>query len=339
MNRTRLVGYFRKYWRSEIGFLGTVMDALLFPGEILYSACRRMRRSAYEKNVMRSYRLEVPVVSVGNIAVGGTGKTPFSRWVFEHLLKMGFVPGLVSGDLAQDEHELHEIWNTDGIFVIHKTKKKGADLAIERGANFVVVDDGFQHFRLKRDVDVVMVAAEHLRFVRCFPRGCLRESFDALTRADMVIVSRKTCNRSIAQKMVEKVEKYISSEKIGQVHFKFASWRDIDGNKVNAPCGRNLIVTSIAEPEEMITMVKSLTTDEPEALIYTDHYEFKRSDIEHIKNNSKGSNIIITEKDAVKLRAFTAILDNVFVLELDMKWENGEQRMIELLKKQERQAQ
>ena len=327
---------FRNYWRGRLGMWGKILDSLLFLLEALYRVCVKWRISAYKHQWLPTVTLDVPVISVGNLAIGGTGKTPFSRWIYEQALQMEFVPGVISGAMARDECELYNLWNPGGIFINDRSKTKGAIVAVSRGAGLIVIDDGFQHLGLKRDLNIVMIAAEHQYSEKCLPRGILREPFSGLDRADFVIITRKTVEQVVAQRVVRDIETHVSRKQIGQIHLRFSSWKNIEGDTVPEPVGRILIFTSIAEPEILIELVESITLRKTEAKIYPDHYEFKRIDLQYLKEKAEDYNIVTTEKDAVKLKHLGEISRNIFVLHLDLEWEMGEQAMMELLGQQTR---
>ena len=184
---------------------------------------------------------------------------------------------------------------------------------------------------LKRDLNIVMIAAEHQYSEKCLPRGILREPFSGLDRADFVIITRKTVEQVVAQRVVRDIETHVSRKQIGQIHLRFSSWKNIEGDTVPGPVGRILIFTSIAEPEILIELVESITLRKTEAKIYPDHYEFKRIDLQYLKEKAEDYNIVTTEKDAVKLKHLGELSRNIFVLHLDLEWEMGEQAMMELL--------
>jgi tetraacyldisaccharide 4'-kinase len=181
-----------------------------------------------------------------------------------------------------------------------------------------------------------MIAAEHQYSEKCLPRGILREPFSGLDRADFVIITRKTVEQVVAQRVVRDIETHVSRKQIGQIHLRFSSWKNIEGDTVPEPVGRILIFTSIAEPEILIELVESITLRKTEAKIYPDHYEFKRIDLQYFKEKAEDYNIVTTEKDAVKLKRLGEIGRNIFVLHLDLEWEMGEQAMMELLDQQTR---
>jgi tetraacyldisaccharide 4'-kinase len=322
----------RKYWKREAKAWGWSLDLVLFPAEVLYRTCVWLRLFLYKVKALKEYELSVPVISVGNIAIGGTGKTPFARWVFEIMREMGCTPGLISGKVGRDEHMLHKVWNPDGLFIIERSKTTGAKSAAVQGANVVILDDGFQHLGLARNIDVVMISAEHEGLKRCFPRGLFREPLSSVSRADMVIVSRKTASQSRAQKVAQKVAKFIPEERIGQINLGFSCWKNLGGDKIEGPIGQTLVVTSIAEPEIFVEIVAANTGEIPEMEIYRDHHEFTWSELESLSLRAKGYKVITTEKDAVKLKEFPGMLDNVYVLCLELKWEVGEHQMIDMLR-------
>jgi tetraacyldisaccharide 4'-kinase len=182
---------------------------------LLYGFALRLRNARYDRPGA-ALRAGVPVVSVGNITVGGTGKTPVVAWIAKHLLDWGLSPAVVSrgyggragrgpllvsageGALHPAAHcgdEPHQLARAlPGVrVVVGSDRPAGAELARRGGADVVVLDDGFQHRRLARDLDILLIDAKdpfgngHL-----LPAGPLREPLDALGRADLFLLTRST---------------------------------------------------------------------------------------------------------------------------------------------------
>lgn len=190
----------------------TIATALAVP-TAAYAAGVRLRNAWYDRPG-RSYRARLPVLSVGNLAVGGTGKTPLVAWLANRLLADGLVPAIVSrgyggnagpgplvvstGDgprvgagTCGDEPHLLARSIMGAIVVVGSDRIEGARCAASAGASVVVLDDGFQHRRLARDLDIVTLDGRApFAEGRLLPRGNLREPPQSLRRADLVVLTR-----------------------------------------------------------------------------------------------------------------------------------------------------
>jgi tetraacyldisaccharide 4'-kinase len=177
---------------------------LLRPLGWLYGGLMRLRVAFYEGGLLRSQRLQGTVISIGNLTVGGTGKTPIVLWIAERLAAEGHRPailtrgyrGLGKGD-ASDLATLDEVAllrrRLDGRaqFGVGKDRYKNGLALVKAGAEWFILDDGFQHLALERDVDVVLLdATDPFGGGGILPSGRLREPRSALSRADVVIITR-----------------------------------------------------------------------------------------------------------------------------------------------------
>jgi len=164
-------------------------------GGVPYGAVMRLRRWAYNRGILTSHHVKVPVICVGNITTGGTGKTPMVKWVVDQLLERGKSPAILtrgykSVDGKSDEAEL--LAQLTGVpVVINPDRVAGARHAIKSGANVIVMDDGFQHLRLQRDLDIVLIdAMDPFGHNACLPCGLLREPKTALRAAGAIVITR-----------------------------------------------------------------------------------------------------------------------------------------------------
>jgi len=317
----RLQLWLRGLWSGEAGFSGVIVGVVLLPLELLYRGVVALRNRGYELGILPVSEPAIPVISVGNVAVGGTGKTPFAGWVVSRLEKMGYRPALVTRGYGSDEVQLHRSWNPGAIDVVDPQRFRGVALAAERDADVAVLDDAFQHRAITRHVDIVLVAAEHGSRRALLPRGRLRESIRSLTRADVVVVTRKVASRAQA----ERVATQIGVQGVcAHVVFEAEEWTDLEGSLVPPPRGEDLLaVTSVAEPESFRAMVRDHTSSGVQSLAFRDHHEFRESDIRRIVKEANGRVIVITEKDAMKLRKFSEMLPKTYVSRLRMTWESG----------------
>ena len=192
------------------------------------------RNVLYDRGLFRSYRLPRPVISVGNLTTGGTGKTPVVRWLVRVLRRRGWTPGILHGGYAEDEPALHRAWFPDLPVVADRDRLRGAGRAMEMGADVLVLDDAFQHRRIGRDLDIVLVAAEAWgRTARLLPRGPYREPPSALRRADLVVVTRRTATAARAAQVEWDVGR-ISGRPTARLHLDARRWIRPDGSLVTS---------------------------------------------------------------------------------------------------------
>ena len=191
---------------------GGAIELLRLPA-LLYGLIVRGRGALYRRRILPSYAVDAPVISVGNLSAGGTGKTPTTVWLVRALQRRGLVPAIVSrgyrsadhGDAAgpNDEARMLASLLPEVPHVQDRDRVDAARRALDMGADVVVADDGFQHRRLARDLDIVLVDAlrpwglprppgePHAPPVRALiPRGLMREPLSALRRADVVVITR-----------------------------------------------------------------------------------------------------------------------------------------------------
>lgn len=179
----------------------TLKESLLGPFALLYGAAAHLRARAYGQGILRQRRLEGVVISVGNLTTGGTGKTPMVLWIAERLLAEGKRVGILtrgyrgetsSAGPTSDEVQLLQARLGDRVsFGVGADRfARGSELA-ERGVEWFILDDGFQHLRLARDADIVLIDATNpFGGGRLLPAGRLREPRSALARADVVVITR-----------------------------------------------------------------------------------------------------------------------------------------------------
>ena len=168
------------WWAGEGGTMGGLLRFAAIPLELGYRLATGVWGRMYDGGVLPLQRAPVPVISVGNLTVGGSGKTPLACWLMRGLRDRGEKPALVARGYGEDEILLHKRWNPDIPIIAEEDRAYGAWKAARKGATVVVLDDGFQHRRLARELDIVLVAASTPRIARLLPRGPFREPFRCL---------------------------------------------------------------------------------------------------------------------------------------------------------------
>jgi tetraacyldisaccharide 4'-kinase len=281
----------------------------------------------YDKGILPLQRAPIPVISVGNLTVGGSGKTPFSAWLTRALRAKGEKPALVARGYGQDEMVLHRRWNPDCLVMAEVDRAFAAWKAAKKGASVVVLDDGFQHRRLGRELDIVLVAANTPGKTRLLPRGPFREDFSALARAGVVIITQKgRGDPGLALELEMRLEPYLREAPV-KVSFKPDGWTDLEGEDSPGPSGDYLAVSGIGDPKGFSSILAEATGRPGEIIPYPDHHDYTWGDVTEIRNQLRGRTLVTTEKDAVKLHAFRSDLPETQVLHLRVEFQEGEKRL------------
>ena len=247
----------------------------------------------------------IPVVSVGNLTVGGTGKTPVIRWLWDWVARRGSRAAVVTRGYGEDEVALYRRWfGHDPVFA-GSDRVTGIGAAWRDGRDLALLDDGFQHRRAPRDVDILLVAAEDPWRVRMLPSGPYREPLTAARRATHILVTRRTSEQSTADKWVARLSRIAPDVSTSRIEMRMGGWRDLAGFPVALPVGDVLAVCSIARPEAFAAGLSELLPDSDVRLAaFPDHHRFGRRDIAALSRRRDGRTIVCTAKDAPKLAAF-----------------------------------
>lgn len=319
----------RRWWAGGGGRAGRLARTLTAPSELLYRLGIALRNGAFDAGWLRAHGTAGPVVSVGNLVVGGTGKTPVSAWLCSELVRAGGRPALVARGYGADELRLHRRWNPDVPVHPHPDRVRAALEAFGRGAGIVVLDDGFQHRRLARDLDLVLLAAEQPFPGRLLPRGPYREPAGALGRADAVLVTRRTAGPRAVEALADELARRFPRLPVGRVRLVPSGWTDLHGRPAEPPSGPLAAVSSVAGPEDFEALVGEVTGTRPRSLAFPDHHDFSPSDVVGIGRSAGEATVVTTEKDAVKLVPFAEHLPRVRVLALRVEPGEGSAEILE----------
>jgi tetraacyldisaccharide 4'-kinase len=293
---------------------------LLIPFSWLYGGTAVLRRKWLEA---RARGLDRPVVSVGNVTCGGTGKTPVVEMVARDLCRLGRRPAILSrgyggpapgaGGSAPGNDELQVLAaNLPGIPHYQGKDRHPLGLeAISKGADVLILDDGFQHFRLKRDLDLVLIdALQPFGGGRVLPAGLLREPLSVLARADLLAITRS--NR-VDPMLLTTLSSYLRARfpTIPQIFIEThpLEWRSL-GGKTEPPEAlrgrRCLAFCGIGNPESFRREIEALGITVAELIPFPDHHRYTRHDLEIIESRAVGvraDGVLLTQKDAVKIPA------------------------------------
>jgi len=284
---------------------------------MLFRGAVALRSKAYDLGIFRSAKGELPVISVGNLAVGGTGKTPVSAWLVQELVARGYRPALVARGYGEDEILLHLRWNPDVPMIRSPRRIDGVREAARLGRDIVVLDDGFQHRSLRREVDLLLLSPAHPFPGHLLPAGPYREPHTALKRAQQLLITAKGEDElEGAEHLADALARIPGTPPVDLFPLEAGEWHSLDGSPSSPPHGLPWILASIAQPEGFERMVYRFAGGHSGLLTFPDHHAYTEGDIRGIAGRVNGGWIATTEKDAVKLIAFRELLPEVRVLPL-----------------------
>lgn len=283
-----------------------VARALLWPFALAYAGVVAARGALYDAGLLESVQLALPTVSVGNLTVGGTGKTPAAAWLAARLVECGARPAIVMRGYGSDEPLVHREVNPQIPVVIAGDRVAGVSRARALGADVAVLDDAFQHRRARRDADVVLINADRWHMpVRPLPAGPWREPLSALGRANMVVVTRRVVSSEAVGPVIAELGRIradlpvaIASLGLGELHRVGAG----ETRELGAVAGEQVyLVAGIGDP---LTLVSQLTAAGAIVTLhaFADHHRFTDNDVSAVQRGAVGAKMVVcTLKDAVKL--------------------------------------
>jgi tetraacyldisaccharide 4'-kinase len=279
----------------------------LRPLEAVYGAVTRVRGALYDAGLLAVHDPGIPSISVGNLSVGGTGKTPVAAWVARALGDRGAHPAIVLRGYGGDEPLVHELLNPGIPVIAGADRVAGVGEARRRGADVAVLDDAFQHRRVRRAADIVLVSADRWDGrVRLLPAGPWRESLRALRRASLVLVTRKAASPETAEGVATALRGAAPDVAQATAHLAPAALRRVGEPGAIRPLdglagSRVLALSAIGDPTAFRRQLEVLGA-RVEAANFPDHHAFSVSDVSHIARRAAAADLVVcTLKDAVKL--------------------------------------
>ena len=309
--------YLEKSWYKKSSWLW-----LLWPLSLLTKVISRRRLNKFFEGTSRSWKPEIPVIIVGNIVVGGTGKTPFVIWLSKKLKELGYNPGVISRGyggrakkypLVMDDATRARISGDEPRLIFQNAKvpvyvspnrvEAAKQMIEESDCNIIISDDGLQHYELGRDVEIVIFDGNRgVGNKLCLPAGPLRESLDRIDSVDFIVSSNVsllaegiTENAIMKYKPIEWMRLF--DQKIVSLH----SW----------PLGKAVHgIAGIGNPSKFFTTLRELNFKVIEHS-FPDHYQFAEDDLKFSDNLP----IIMTEKDAARCHKIDQ--KNIWVLKIE----------------------
>lgn len=290
-------------WQDR-GARARLARALLLPGSVLFGAVVRARNALYDRHVLSVRTPRIPALSVGNLVVGGTGKTPVSSWLALQLQARGAHPAIVLRGYGDDEPLVHARLAPTIPVVVGADRFEAIGRAAAQGADVAVLDDAFQHRAVARMADIVLISADTRAATdHLLPSGPYRERASALHRASLVIVTRKAASLDRARGIAARTSLAAPHVPVAIVHLALDS---VQVGAASAPLAslRGRRVLAIAGVGNAPAFGEQLA--QAGAIVrlraFADHHPFTESDARSLAQSLEGDEIpICTLKDAVKL--------------------------------------
>lgn len=294
-------------WWDRDDPLARVARGALRPLGALYGSAMAARNAWYDRR--GGHRLAVPALSIGNLSVGGTGKTPLTAWAAARLAERGARPAVVLRGYGDDEPLVHGVLNPGVPVIVSADRLVGAERARAAGADLCVLDDAFQHRRAARIADVVLVGADTFRpWHRVVPAGPWRERPSGLRRATLVVVTRKAVPLSAAEVVARWVATVAPSVAIARVALLPDGLRAVGDPARTQPlsmlAGASVMATSgVGNPAAFEAQLEAAGA-RVTAHRFRDHHRYTAADVARLAraaSSVRAAFVVTTLKDAVKL--------------------------------------
>lgn len=309
------------------------LSIILYPLSIIFKILVSLRIFLYKINFFNLQKIKVPLIVIGNIHIGGTGKTPIIINIANNLKKKGIKVGIISKGFGRKSKDILLVNNMsfdfnkygdEPLLISHKTKVpiavgnnkfKTANFLLKKYNDIQVIlsDDGLQHYKLFKDYEIVIFPAQDIhKKLFLLPQYKLREPLTRLKKSNSIILTTINNNKINNNEYYEKfkLNKNIS---LHNSHLIYDNIYSLNNNKKISVDyfnnKKNIAICAIANPNRFFDSLTKLGIKLEKTIAFNDHYAFKKSDI---PNNF--DNIIITEKDAIKIKRFN--FNNIWVLSI-----------------------
>jgi tetraacyldisaccharide 4'-kinase len=340
----------RRYWeKPDIPTVTAALSVL----SLGYRLALALRERAYGWRLLGTGRLPCPVVSVGNITLGGSGKTPMVELVARGLRELGAAPAVVSRGYGRDTRGVHVVADRTGVMldaraggdepvllaerlpgtpvIVGENRFEAGRVATERcGATAIVLDDGFQHRTVVKDLEIVVVNGRSpWGNGRLFPRGMLREPLSALRRADLVVVTNSSDSASL-EEATRAIRRQNERAPVLSAAYEVVDAQEMGaGRRVGADelCGRRLLAfAGLGSPRGFAETLTAAGVRVADLVEYPDHHWFAEGDLGDLAQQARAigaEGLITTDKDWVRLRGRALPLVPLWVLSVRLQLESG----------------
>ena len=296
-----------KFWDNKIGFI----SALLLPLTFIFNALLFLR-----KQITTAKNFKIKVICVGNIYLGGTGKTPLTIFLAKELSKLGKKPVIIRKYYKNHKDEYGLIKNYFKKLIVCKNRIDGLNKAIRSGFDVAILDDGFQDYKIKKDLNIICFNSNQLiGNGLILPSGPLRENLSSLKRANIIIINGKK-NKDFEKKIL-RINKNL------KIFYSF--YKPVNLNKFRNK--KLLALAGIGNPENFFQLINKNNLHIKKKIILPDHYRFSKNEMQNIITDAgqKNYKIIMTEKDYFKISNLKSKKINYVKVNLKI---NGQRRLL-----------
>ncbi len=301
-----------KFWKSNKNFF----TVLLIPLSLITWIYIILKKTFIQK-----VKFNIPVICVGNIFIGGTGKTPLSIHIARKLSENGKNPAIVRKYYKSHKDEHKMIISYYNKLILNLNRSKGIYEALEKGYDAVILDDGFQDYKIKKNLSIICFNSNQLiGNGYLFPSGPLRESLGSLRNANILII-----NGDKSLNFEQKILKIKKDLKIYYSNYKPLNIQEFKNKKL-------LVISGIGNPENFFKILKDNQMNIQKKMVYPDHYEFTKNEMLKIIKYAKKNDfqIVMTEKDYYKIKDFS--LENIKYLKVKLEIEKEEEFIKNVMK-------
>jgi tetraacyldisaccharide 4'-kinase len=314
-------------WLHRIWYEGGSFYQVLLPLSGIYWLLITLRRALYNAGILGRQRASAPVIVVGNITAGGTGKTPVVIWLVREMQERGFSPGIVSrgyggtrsdSSMRVDGASVPDIVGDEPVLLARRTncpvvvdtdRSRAAQMLVDDGVDLIIADDGLQHYRLQRNYEICVIdGARGLGNRLLLPAGPLRETIDRLTEVDQILINGKTGGDAGYTTAVEQnaIDFELVASEVSRLNGSLTRpIQGFAGTTVHA-------VAAIGNPNRFFDMLRAHGMQVIEHA-FQDHARLHGSNL----NFGDDFEVLMTEKDAVKLDA--AISDKYWTVPVNLQ--------------------
>ena len=301
-----------KFWENK----NNIFVILLMPFSLVSKMISFLNRKITTKN-----RFDIPIICVGNIYLGGTGKTPLSILIENELKKRKKKPVIIKKYYHDQSDEYELIKNLNNNLIVSKNRKYGVEEAISKKFDIVILDDGFQDSSLKKDVNIICFNnKQKIGNGLVIPAGPLRESLGSLERVEIVVINGRK-----DEKFEAKILSISNNLKIFYSKYVPSNINEFKEKKLAAFAG-------IGNPSNFFDLLKENNLNVEKTFSFPDHYNFKKKEIQKMIDFSKNNNLelITTEKDYHRIKKFE--IENIKYLKIDLIINNKDNFINQVLK-------
>lgn len=300
-----------KFWLDD---KVNILSILLFPFSAIYMIIHSIK-----KRLSLEKKLNIPVICVGNIYIGGTGKTPLSIKIVD-LIKHNKQPVIIKKYYKKHADE-HKLIRQHSNLIISSNRVQAVKQAQKNNFDVAILDDGFQDYSLKKDLNIICFSSKQLLgngFV--LPSGPLRETLDSIKRAKIIVINGDK-NKIFEQKLLSVAN---------NIKIFYSKYMPLNIDKVK---NKNIFAfAGIGNPENFFDMLTKSGFNVKKTLSFPDHYKYKQSEIQSIIDEAKknGFQTLTTEKDYYRIKHLN--LHSLEYLKVDLKIENEDKFTDQILK-------